>query len=354
MLHLPRPAARARRHSRPSRFCRHCAPRGGHRRARPRSGAAPLPRERLPRKGGLRRSQAPGLLRNRAERDARRTNHAVLGPDRRRSRDQRIFVALPLANLHVSRAFAGAQGKAVGGDQLAGREPGLEPRRIAAITGGFGLSEVEGEHRYSAPPLLPEDFGHSIETSQRDGGIGGLRRHAIIRPAQDRMALVQPAPRRASRAGDALVAAPGERRLGAEIRAARLLQHIAAEGRAVANLDRGSLQAGLGQHRRVLANEGVRADLAQRGAGADDDLLPVSLNGVERGKPPDIDDPGRRRNTQPHPVQDLRSAGDDGCVRSLQHRYGTSRIQCDFVSKVAHQVRSMRCPASRTAAVICG
>src|SRR5689334_17825708 len=108
------------------------------------------------------------------------------------------------------------------------------------------------------------DLHVGIDTRKRHCRIGRLRSHACVRPPEDRQSFMMSLERGTTGPGLPLVAAPRQWLLRAEIRASRLLQDVAAQRRAIADLSGCGLETGLRQHRHVLSNEGVLANLVER------------------------------------------------------------------------------------------
>ena len=117
----------------------------------------------------------------------------------------------------------------------------------------------------------------SIVASRHDnttmGSDGCVATHSSVQP-KIAMSLVASLARSAARAGLALVARPRQRCVGAEVRASRFLQHIAAERRAVADLRRCGAQARLGQRGRFATHRRICLDLGERRERADAQMSP--------------------------------------------------------------------------------
>lgn len=152
----------------------------------------------------------------------------------------------------------------------------------------------------------------------------------------------------------ALVA--GWRLFGAEVGAARALQEVAAEGRQVAQLGRGRLEDGLGQHRVILHDCGVLGSIVQLDQRADAQRSASQrLDPLELGDTRDIDDALQRHDPEPHPVQEFGAARQkhgagvgaegDRLVRTVGAR----------VSEGVHQpALPLAAAAAFTASTICG
>src|SRR5262249_22647634 len=140
-------------------------------------------------------------------------------------------------------------------------------------------------------------------------------------PAEDGMMLMMSFERRAPGTRCALVAWPRNRQLGTEVFAARFLQQIAAQGGAIAHLGRSRPQRRLGQHRHALTDEAARFDIGKRRERTDVKLFTDLSNGCEIADARKVDDLLGCRNTQSHPIEDLRSAGEEGRVSASGQLY---------------------------------
>jgi hypothetical protein len=294
---------------------------------------------------GLR--EAPGTLCHRAEGDARCADAGAVELERRRRRHDGVLVALTLAHFHVPRAARAGERDAERRDQLARLEPVLALHAFR-----FLLRQVELARGDRASPSGADDLDHGVEAGERDRRVGGLRGDAVAGPAEDREALVMTLERGAAAAGRALVAGPGQRRFGTEVGAARLLQHVAAERGAVADLRRGGAQAGLGEHRGGLAHLARGLDLGKRGRRADDERFAFAADAAQRLDAPEVEHVTRLRDAEAHPVEELGAAGDKGRASLHAEAHRVLGLARAGVAEIDHLDISFA--AASTAAAICG
>ena len=181
----------------------------------------------------------------------------------------------------------------------------------------FLRGEVELGARDRPRTGRADDVDHGVQRRQRHRRVGRLHGDALVGPAEDRVPLVQARQRGAPAAGRAPVARPRHGLLGAEVGAAGALQHVAAERGPVADLRGRGLQARRGQGARVRDDERVLADLVQRGERADAQgpaMPAVAGDAAQLVEAADVDDPLGCGDAQPHPVQQLGAAREDGGV----------------------------------------
>ena len=271
-------------------------------------------------------------------------------PYRRRGGHQRVLVGRPLADLDIGLPV-GAGRQPVAGDQLIRSEPVLahrlaEDRRLA-------LGQVELAHRDRPRPGRTQHLGPRVQRGEGDRRVGRLHRNAVRRPAEDRLALVPAGQGRAAAARIALVARPRQRFLGAEVRAAGALQHVAADRGPVPHLGRGRLQAGRGERAGHLGDQRVLADLVQRGQRADAQVVPVPVDAAQLVEAADVDHAVRRGDAQAEPVEQLGAARDHRGPRVAQRPHRRLGGAGSRVGKIPHRC-PCPCAAASTAAVICG
>ena len=103
----------------------------------------------------------------------------------------------------------------------------------------------------------------------------------------------------------------------------------------------------------MVDDQRVLADLVEGGERADAQLRRPLLDSAQLVEPADVDDPVRRRDAQPEPVQQLGAPGEQrhGAVRDRLD--GGCRAVGAGVREVPHRA-STTSAAARTAAVICG
>ena len=179
------------------------------------------------------------------------------------------------------------------------------------------------------------DLDLGVECCEGDEWIGGLHRDTRIGPAEDRMSIVQAFPRAAAASGNALVAAPGQRRFRAEIGTASLLQDVAADRRAVPDLRGCRLQARVGQHRGVLAHDGVLADLIERCESTDGQAVIELLDGIQARDAGDVDHRVGCGDAESEPVEQLGAAGDRHGARPVDRKNVIETLR-HVVVEIAH------------------
>src|SRR5262252_8860926 len=171
----------------------------------------------------------PRLHRHAAERKPRIRNRTRLEAQSGGGRDDGEGIGRSFADFQV----AGMGGETRGfrrqshrDDHLAGLKRVLTVRRIAG-------QAVEQFERNFAPPRSALNLDNGVERSQGDAEIGGMRRDAALAPSQYGVQPVVSTPGIAARARTAFVAGAGDI---VEIRAARPLNEIAADGGGIAKL----------------------------------------------------------------------------------------------------------------------
>src|SRR5439155_9963151 len=214
-------------------------------------------------------------------------------------------------------------------------QPGLGPCSVETRGRRFHWRQMQIADGQAAAAVTAVELDLGIERGKRDERIRRLHRDAFLGPAEDRMPLVQPFTGRATAAGRALVAAPRQRCLRAEIRATRLLQQVAANGSAVSDLRRGGLQTGVGQHRGMLAYSWMLTDLVEGCERADGKRVARLLYRIQPGDTPDINHPIRTGYTQAEPIEQLSAAGNGHCSGAVGLE-GIVRPISHFVSEIPH------------------
>src|SRR5215471_13989820 len=154
----------------------------------------------------------------------------------------------------------------------------------------------------------------SIERGKRNGKVGGVRRNAVIGPAEDRMAAIEAMKRRAAGAWPTLVA--WKPVLVAEIRAARSLHDVAADRRHVAELARGGEQQGLGDNGELLPDVAVGRHVAHSRKCADvQPAVRSEINPRQTGETVYVQQPLGSRSAILDQAEEVRTAGDECQLR---------------------------------------
>src|SRR5262249_32755844 len=144
----------------------------------------------------------------------------------------------------------------------------------------------------------------------------------------------------------------------AEIRATRALQHIAAQGRHVAQLLAGTLFERLDDDRVVLAHLWVIGGLAHAHQGSQPQTAFTKVNAAEIAGPRqliDVDEPPRPHHVELHEVEKRRASGEEALIvpeRSIAKQL--LRAVQALISERAHHVLSILALPSRTAATMLG
>src|SRR5262249_29308128 len=137
----------------------------------------------------------------------------------------------------------------------------FDMRRIARRT-------IESGDRDRALRLVcAEQFDVRVERCERNGHVRWMRRDTRLAGAEDGEVAIESADRRASGTRRAFVATRGT--VIVEVRTARTLQQIPADGRLVAKLTRRTRDECFGQHGIALAHERMRRNLRVRRLRAD-------------------------------------------------------------------------------------
>ncbi len=156
-------------------------------------------------------------------------------------------------------------------DQLTRIEHGFDMRRCARkpvkLADGDAASPAAGFERNDG----------RIQRAHRNRHVGRMRGDAMIARAEDRMIAGEAAQGRASRARLALVA---RRCRVVEIIAARALEQIAARGRLIPELRRGSRKQRPRQYGIVGAQAGIGGQIAVRAPSAPMDSPPASVGAM--------------------------------------------------------------------------
>ena len=220
-------------------------------------------------------------------------------------RCQRELVGRAIAHLDVERAPRARRRDVDRGDELAGLQRGLDIGCRARLA-----MEVGELHR-------PRTFGalhlqHRVERHQRLREIAGIGGDALVADAEHRMVAIDAVQRCATRSGHALVAL-SEGRVS-EVRAARALQHVAAEARHVAQARGGGQRHGLGYGGIIALDRGVVGDLGHANQGAEPQTLVAHTDAAGVGiigERVDVDEVRRAHDIEHHEIDQRRAAGEE-------------------------------------------
>ncbi len=187
----------------------------------------------------------------------------------------------------------------------------------------------------AARPARTQQLDARVECGQCDGHVGGKGRNAGFARAENRMNAVDAADRRAAGAGLALVA---RRRRVVEVRTARALNQVSADGRLVAQLTRSTGDDRFGQHRIAAAHAPIARRLGIGNLSADAQSAVRQLIDTAKRQPADIDQMGRTLDLELHEIEQVRSAADETRARPAADHGGNGgfRVRRTLVCERAH------------------
>jgi hypothetical protein len=182
-----------------------------------------------------------------------------------------------------------------------------------------------------------------------------MRRDAVLAPAENGVKPVVAAAGVAARTGIAFVAGAGD---VVEVRAARALQEIAADGRGIAQLRRGSRQKRFGHGREAPREIAIvrKLRIVNQCADAHAAIWKI-LDIIEPRKMGDVDEPVREADASFHQIEEIGASGEiDGArVRSGGDRFRNGRrphvVEGLHATSLRLCASSIRC-ASSTASVM--
>jgi hypothetical protein len=161
-------------------------------------------------------------------------------------------------------------------------------------------------------------------------GVGGDTR---VAGAENRVYPVEPADRRASGPGIALVAACSR---VIEVGAASALQQVSAGGRLVTQLARGAGHQRLRQHRIAGAHSGISGHVRIHRLGADSQFAVRQLLDVPQGQPADVDQMVGLLDVEFHQVKQIGAAADELRARSGHGSDGSLCARGSLVGERPH------------------
>ncbi|MNS96317.1 hypothetical protein D3C72_1306100 [compost metagenome] len=169
---------------------------------------------------------------------------------------------------------------------------------------------------------------HRVQRDQGNRKVGRMRCGAMVADAQDGIARVQAVDGRAAAVRGALVAGGIEH---AEVGTAHALKQVAADAGHVSQLGRGAFDQRLGDHRVEPANVGMRGDIGHAGQRADDQLVALHADMVQRQRV-DVYQLRGLFHVLAHQVHQRGAAGDEaGPGRGRRQRFGfrAGFLQCE-------------------------
>jgi hypothetical protein len=143
--------------------------------------------------------------------------------------------------------------------------------------------------------------------------------------------------RRTARARSALVARLGD---VLEVRAARALQQVAADGRDVAQLPRGAGQQGGREQRIALPHRAIGGEVAVADGGADPQPAAGEVVDVRVWQPRDVDEALGRLDAELHEVDQVRAPAEVHRAGLGHGRHCTRRVGRALVCERPHRATS--------------
>jgi len=278
----------------------------------------------------LRRAGPPGLWRDAAESQPRVPDRLAFNLQRRGSGYDGECIGCALAKLQIARMrgeAGGIGGEAKGDDQVARFERAFPLRRVARQK----VQILQGDLAWAGPAF---DLHDGVEGDERHTEVRRMRRDAVLAPAEYCGEPILAMEGVAARARFTPIAGAGGI---VEVAAARALHEVAADGRGIAKLSRGTGQKRFGDgrigagERRIVCEVGVAYECTDAHA-----AIGKPLDPIETRQPRDIDEPVGSDGAALHQVEQIGARGEIDGARLARSRDRFRNRRWSYIVEVFH------------------